>query len=113
MAGRDGPARAAAAGAAPAVDRNKALNLPTYEYQTADPKHACDHCRTRFEVRQSMRDQPLAACPQCGGKIDRLISACGISTTPSGRAMLSDKNLKSKGFTKLVNEGGGKFRRVT
>ncbi len=43
----------------------------------------------------------------------RLISACGISTQMSERAMLSDKNLKAKGFTKLVNEGGGKFRKVT
>lgn len=87
--------------------------MPTYEYQTRNPRKACDHCRQRFEVHQSMRDEPLTACPQCGRPIERLISACGISTRPSEKSLLSDKNLKAKGFTKLVNEGGGKFRKVT
>jgi putative FmdB family regulatory protein len=87
--------------------------MPTYEYQAVDVQAACEQCRARFEVRQSMRDEPLKKCPQCGGRIERLISACGIRTGPSERAMLSDKNLKAKGFKKLVNEGGGKFRRVT
>ena len=87
--------------------------MPTYEYQARHPTSACDHCRQRFEVRQSMRDEPLKTCPQCGQPIERLISACGISTRPSGKSLLSDKNLKAKGLTKLVNEGGGKFRKVT
>ncbi len=87
--------------------------MPTYEYQTTDPRHACDTCRTRFEVRQAMRADPLTRCPDCGGPVERLISRCGISSQMSERAMLSDKNLKQKGFTKLVNEGGGKFRKVT
>ncbi len=87
--------------------------MPTYEYEAADPAHACERCRTRFEVRQSMRDEPLARCPACGGPVQRLISACGISTQGSERSMLSDRNLKRHGFTKLVNEGGGKFRKVT
>jgi putative FmdB family regulatory protein len=87
--------------------------MPTYEYQAADGAPGCAQCRTRFEVRQSMRDAALTTCPACGGPIVRLISACGISTQPSTRSMLSDRNLKAKGFTKLVNEGGGKYRRVT
>ncbi|MBP7746448.1 MAG: zinc ribbon domain-containing protein [Phycisphaerae bacterium] len=87
--------------------------MPTYEYQAERPEAGCEHCRQRFEVQQSMRDEPLKRCPQCNGPIVRLISACGISTQMSERAMLSDKNLKAKGFTKLVNEGGGKFRKVT
>ena len=87
--------------------------MPTYEYQAKDPGQACAHCRERFEVRQSMRDEPLTACPECGKPVTRLISRCGVSTQPSARSMLSDKNLKAKGFTKLVNEGGGKLRRVT
>ncbi len=87
--------------------------MPTYEYQASDPQQACEHCREPFEVRQSMRDEPLATCPHCDRPITRLISRCGISTQQSERSMLSDKNLKQKGFTKLVNEGGGKFRKVT
>jgi len=87
--------------------------MPTYEYQAVDTDRACEHCRQRFEVRQSMRDAPLATCPRCGAPVRRLISACGICTLPSERTLLSDRNLKAKGFTKLVNEGDGRFRRVT
>ncbi len=87
--------------------------MPTYEYQAVDTAAACDKCRERFEVQQSMRDDPLTACPQCGRPVRRLISLVGVSTAQSVKSMLSDKNLKAKGFTKLVNEGGGKFRKVT
>ena len=87
--------------------------MPTYEYQAADPASACEQCRERFEVRQSMRDDPLTVCPGCGRPVRRLISLCGMSTAQSVKSMLSDKNLKAKGFTKLVNEGGGKFRKTT
>ena len=86
--------------------------MPTYEYQAVDPQHACDACRARFEVRQSMKDAPLEKCPQCGAPVERVISLCSVSTTQSVKSMLSDKNIKEKGFTKLVNEGDGKFRRV-
>lgn len=86
--------------------------MPTYEYQ-ASTDTACDHCREVFEVHQSMRDEPLTACPQCGAPVQRQVSLCAVSTTQSVKSMLSDKNLKEKGFTKLVNEGGGKFRKVT
>lgn len=87
--------------------------MPTYEYQAKDPHKACEHCRERFEVQQSMHDRPLKKCPQCGGQVARAVSLFGINTTPSAKSMLSDKNLKAKGFTKLVNEGGGRFRKVT
>jgi putative FmdB family regulatory protein len=87
--------------------------MPTYEYQAREPAEACDHCRQRFEVVQSMQDPPLAVCPQCCRPVRRVISRCAVSTAQSARSMLSDKNLKQKGFTKLVNEGGGRFRKVT
>lgn len=60
-----------------------------------------------------MRDEPLKVCPHCGTPVVRLISRAGICTRPSEKSLLSDKNLKAKGFTKLVNEGGGRFRKVT
>lgn len=86
--------------------------MPLYEYQTTHPDKACDHCREPFEVHQPMRDDALTACPRCGQPVQRIISLCAMSTTQSTRSMLSDKNLKAKGFTKLVNEGGGKFRKI-
>jgi putative FmdB family regulatory protein len=86
--------------------------MPTYEYK-AKTDAACDRCRDRFEVQQSIKDEPLTTCPQCGNPIERLISLCSVSTAQSTKSMLSDKNLKAKGFTKLVNEGGGKYRKTT
>jgi putative FmdB family regulatory protein len=87
--------------------------MATYEYRSLEPDKACEHCRDRFEFRQSMSDEPLKSCPKCGGPVERVISLCSVSTTQSTRSMLSDKNLKQKGFTKLVNEGGGRFRKTT
>ena len=42
--------------------------MPTYEY-------ACKKCGNRFEAFQKMSEGPLAQCPQCLGKVERLISA--------------------------------------
>lgn len=86
--------------------------MPIYEYQATDAGKGCPHCRAPFEVRQSMSDAPLERCPECGKPVHRLISACRVDTRPSARSQLSDKNLKRLGFTKLVNEGGGKFRKT-
>ena len=40
--------------------------MPTYEYQ-------CDICQYSFEQFQSIKQNPLEKCPECGGKIKRLI----------------------------------------
>ncbi|MGE5575846.1 MAG: FmdB family zinc ribbon protein [Syntrophothermus sp.] len=40
--------------------------MPTYEYR-------CEKCG-RFEHFQRISEQPLQKCPQCGGKVKRLIS---------------------------------------
>ena len=86
--------------------------MPTYEYQAVDAEHGCAFCRQRFEIRQAMSDAPLKTCPRCGAAVQRLISRCAVSTTISEKAMLSDKNLKEKGFSKFVNEGDGRFRKT-
>lgn len=52
--------------------------MPTYEYE-------CLECRQRFEVFQSMKDNPLELCDKCGGKVKRLISrGAGIIFKGSG-----------------------------
>jgi putative FmdB family regulatory protein len=42
--------------------------MPTYEYKCLD-------CDRRSEAFQSMMDEPLATCEECGGKLKRLIGA--------------------------------------
>lgn len=52
--------------------------MPTYEYE-------CKACGHRFEVFQSMSEKPLRRCPECKGKVDRLIGAgAGIIFRGSG-----------------------------
>jgi len=86
--------------------------MPRYEYQAVDTSEGCEFCRERFEVRQGMQDPPVANCPRCGAAVKRLISVCAVCSSMSERAMLSDRNLREKGFSKFVNEGDGRFRRV-
>lgn len=38
----------------------------TYEYE-------CQQCGHKFEAEQHMVDKPLTKCPQCKGRIERLI----------------------------------------
>jgi putative FmdB family regulatory protein len=86
--------------------------MPTYEYRAKKPAQACRHCAQTFEVHQRVSDPPLQVCPHCGTPVKRLISLFSLSTTPSTKSLLSDKNIKGHGFTKLVNEGEGKFRKI-
>jgi putative FmdB family regulatory protein len=85
--------------------------MPTYEYQ-------CRSCAHRFEAFQSITASPLARCPQCRKKVDRLISAgagflfkgSGFSTTDhrskpyreaSGRAPLAGNGSKDGAGQKM------------
>jgi len=41
--------------------------MPTYEYQ-------CSRCGLSFEKQQNIKDAPVSVCPECNGKVQRLIS---------------------------------------
>jgi len=41
--------------------------MPIYEYE-------CERTGKQFEVEQRMSDEPLTACPECGGPAHRLIA---------------------------------------
>ena len=42
--------------------------MPTYEYE-------CLNCDTLFEQFQSITEDPIQECPECKGKVKRLIGA--------------------------------------
>ena len=86
--------------------------MAVYQYRKKGRAKGCDTCNRGFEVLQQMRDAPLAECPHCGARVERIVSLCSISTRQSDKAKTSDTNLKRHGFTKLVNEGEGKFRKA-
>jgi putative FmdB family regulatory protein len=51
--------------------------MPLYEYE-------CTACGRRTEVLQKYDDPPLAACPHCGGKVRRLLSAPAVQFKGTG-----------------------------
>ena len=52
--------------------------MPTYEYK-------CQNCGHTFEKFQSMKDKSLENCPECNGKVQRLIGGgAGIIFKGSG-----------------------------
>ena len=58
--------------------------MPTYEYE-------CTSCKHRFETFQSMMDDPLEECPECGKKIKRLIGG-GMGIIFKGSGFYSTDN---------------------
>jgi putative FmdB family regulatory protein len=70
--------------------------MPTYEYE-------CHTCGRQFEVRQGMTDAPLEECPECHGRLRRLVSGGAgfiLKGKDSGRA-------GSQGQACSREQGGG------
>lgn len=87
--------------------------MPIYQYQPIESLAGCGFCKNGFEIMQSMKDESLAKCPICGTVIRRIITATNINTKIKGsKSMMSDKNLKRLGFTKLIKEGKGRYRKT-
>jgi putative FmdB family regulatory protein len=51
--------------------------VPIYEY-------LCEGCACTFEVKQSMKDDPITTCERCGKPVRRLISSPAIMFKGSG-----------------------------
>jgi putative FmdB family regulatory protein len=51
--------------------------MPIYDYE-------CNQCSFRFEKKQSFNDEPLETCPQCQGKLRRIIHSSPILFKGSG-----------------------------
>lgn len=62
--------------------------MPTYEY-------ACKSCGNMFEIVQSMTDEPLVTCPECGGELRKVFAPPAIAFKGSG-FYATDHGKKSK-----------------
>jgi putative FmdB family regulatory protein len=51
--------------------------MPIYEY-------ACRSCAQHLEIAQSFKDDPLTACPACGGPLRKVYGSIGITFKGSG-----------------------------
>ena len=51
--------------------------MPTYEYK-------CTQCSHDFEVFQSMSDEPVKICPECGAEVKKVFTPAGVIFKGSG-----------------------------
>lgn len=64
--------------------------MPIYGYR-------CGQCGHELEVLQSMSDQPLRVCPECGGALRKLLYPVGVQFKGSGFYTTDYKNGGSAG----------------
>lgn len=75
--------------------------MPIYEYE-------CLQCGKRTELLQRMDEAPLAACPQCGGEVRKLISAPAVQFKGSGWYVTDYAGKKGAGSGKSESKGESK-----
>ena len=72
--------------------------MPTYVYR-------CKNCEHQFETVQKINDEPLTQCPECAGKLARLLfppvisfkgSGFHINDYPDTRSMVNPDSNKSE-----------------
>jgi putative FmdB family regulatory protein len=51
--------------------------VPIYGYR-------CSNCGHQFEIQQRMSDEPLKVCPQCQGKLTKIVYPAGVMFKGSG-----------------------------
>ncbi len=65
--------------------------MPTYDYR-------CKSCKHEFEKFQSITEDRIKICPECGGEVERLIGAgAGLIFKGSGFYITDYKNKKTSG----------------
>ena len=86
--------------------------MPTYVYEIVKPDGTGGD---RFEVLQRISEPPLAAHPETGEPVRRVITGFAIggrATDVGNPKLLSDRNLDRLGFTKYVNSGDGTYEKT-
>lgn len=74
--------------------------MPTYEY-------ACRECGHRFDAVQSIHDDALTECPECGGPVRRVVAAVGVQFKGSGFYRTDNRpSGKSSGSSTTAGSGG-------
>ncbi len=72
--------------------------MPLYDYQ-------CQKCGHRFEKIQKFSDKIVTKCPECGGRVERVISAPAVQFKGSGWYVTDYAN---KSQASPSSDGGGK-----
>jgi len=87
--------------------------MPTYVYEVVENGQPTGE---RFEVVQSMSDEPLTKHPESGKPVRRVILPPHIggkySDGAMNRSMANDGKLDKLGFTKYVKSGDGTYEKA-
>lgn len=77
--------------------------MPVYAYQ-------CDECGVRFERRQSFSDAPATVCPECEGKVHRLIQPAGVIFKGSGFYVTDNRSGSRSGASTASAKSDGESK---
>ena len=82
--------------------------MPLYVYEAKDAKKSCTKCRAGFEISQSLKDEKLSVCPDCGAPIYRVIQAPGLTHSKT------DLHYRAKraGFSCLKKVQKGEYEKM-
>lgn len=82
--------------------------MPLYVYEAKNPESACPTCKNGFEVTQSLKDERLSTCPDCGAPIYRVIQAPGLTHSKT------DLHYRAKraGFHTLKKVQKGEYEKI-
>lgn len=87
--------------------------MPIYVYEVVRPDGKPGEL---LEAAQAMSEPAWTRHPKTGQPVRRVIQAPHIGgkwSEAGTRAMLSDRNLAEKGFTKYVKTGEGRYEKTT
>jgi putative FmdB family regulatory protein len=73
--------------------------MPVYTYE-------CGDCGVRFDARQSFSDDPITVCPECEGRVHRLIQPAGIIFKGSGFYVTDNRGSRSSLTSSGKSESG-------
>ena len=72
--------------------------MPTYEYN-------CEECGIIFERFQHFSEEPVRTCPECGGKVRRVIQPVGIIFKGKGFYVTDNRSSTSSTATPGEKKG--------
>lgn len=82
--------------------------MPIYQYIKEDEARGCDYCGDGFEIKQSISDDVLDACPQCAGRVRKVFPHVVIGASKTGL----DRRAKDSGFHKLKKVDKNKYEKL-
>lgn len=72
--------------------------MPTYAYR-------CTECGHAFDIYQAFSDDPLTECPECGGRVRKVLSPVGVVFKGSGFYRTDSRKEQGSSSSKSTTAG--------